>query len=59
MYYIAITVFVYRYNCIGYGILCGVLDVILYYISWYNMDSWVNEIYYGGVNMVYQKSYNR
>ena len=40
MYYIVITVFVYRYNyseydSILYGILCDMI--------WYNMDSLVND----------------
>nr|DAL30726.1 MAG TPA_asm: hypothetical protein [Caudoviricetes sp.] len=33
MCYIMVTVFEYRYNSIEYGILCSVLDVILYYSS--------------------------
>ena len=37
--YIVVTVFEYRYNCIEY--------------SWYNMDSWGNDIYCSGVNDVY------
>lgn len=42
MYYIVVTVFEYRYNSIEYDILCGVLDIIVYYSSWYNMDNEVN-----------------
>ena len=43
----------------GYDILCGVLDYIVYYSSWYNMDSWVNSskwdllVVGNGVNGVY------
>ena len=56
MYYMVVTVYVYRYNCIEYHwILCGVLDSIVYYSSWYNMDSWGNDVYCDGGNMVSTK----
>lgn len=51
----AITIFKYRYNSIEYdSILCGVLDVMICYSSWYNMNNKINGIYWK-VNGVYQK----
>ena len=53
-----VTVFEYRYNSIEYGISCGILDIIIYYSSWYNMDNKVNGSKWDlliVVNMVYQK----
>ena len=43
MYYKVGTVFKYRYNSIEYGILCGILDVIVCYSSWYDIDNGVND----------------
>lgn len=42
---IVVTVFEDQYNSIEYDILCGVLNGIVYYSGWYNMDNKVNSVY--------------